>query len=101
MEKKMKNKMFLILIFMALSFSSFAAKYVDITKEYSIPPEMKNCKIFMLYGGAFSYSNLYVTHCPNSHASTSYQNGKVMDSVVGTTSSDVIEINGDKYIKIK
>lgn len=105
----MINKMLTIVFMMLVSVTAFGANSTDITNEYVLPKEMKGCQIFYLDGGGFSYSNIYVTHCPNAMTDTSFQSGKTVKHVVSGRTSiiddspvepEVFEINGSKYVKV-
>jgi hypothetical protein len=105
----MINKMLAIVFMMFVSVTAFGASSTDITPEYVLPKEMKGCQIFYLRGGGFSYSSIYVTHCPNAMTDTSFPSGKTVQHVVSGRKSiiddsiqepEVVEINGAKYVKV-
>jgi len=104
----MIKKLMLALCVMFLSATALGANSRNITEEYVLPSEMKGCKIFHLSGGGFSYSSLYVTHCPNALTDTSFASGKTHQHVVNGSRSiiddvpepETVEINGSKYVKV-
>lgn len=105
----MINKMMAFVFMMFVSVTAFGANATNITPEYVLPPEMKGCKIFYLRGGGFTYSSIYVTHCPNAMTDTSFPSGKTVQHVVSGRNSiiddsvpepEVVEINGSKYVKV-
>ena len=104
----MIKKLVLTLFIMVVSATAFGANSKNITEEYVLPPEMKGCKIFHLSGGGFSYSSLYVTHCPYAVTDTGFPSGKTVQHVVSGSRSivddvpepETVEINGSKYVKV-
>lgn len=111
MESEMIKKMMTVLFLMLMSLMAYAASSENITSEYSMPTEMKGCKIFYLKGGGWSHSDIYVTHCPNAVTDTSFKSGKteqhvvsgsrsIIDDSVSESEADTVEINGSKYVKV-
>lgn len=96
------KKIFIGLFFMVVSSTAFGAMYRDITSEYALPPSMKDCRVFYLHGGGFSFSTLYAIQCPDSKVSTQFKSGKA-DTFVDSQKShqETIELNGNKYIKVE
>lgn len=96
------KKIIIGVFFMALSSTTFAAMYRDITSEYALPPSMKDCHVFYLSGGGFYYNNLYAIQCPDSKVATQFTTGK-SQTFVGSQKKPpkTIELNGHKYIKIE
>lgn len=96
------KKIIIGVFFMALSSNTFAAMYLDITNKYDLPPSMKDCRVFYLRGGGFSYESLYTIQCPDSKVSTEFNTGKIQTFVNSQKSPPkTIDLNGEKYMKIE
>lgn len=40
--------------------------------DYSLPPELKDCKVFVIRDGGLNSKELYVVRCPNTMTTTSW-----------------------------
>ena len=94
-----------IMIFIALSLSSslaFSSSYLDVTKKYSLPPEMSDCKVIFLRGD-IGYSNLFTIKCPTSTVQTSTVDKNPINTLTwnNISSTDTININGYEYKKVE
>lgn len=56
----MRCLIFLMLFFVGCCDGSRSAPYVDKTREYQMPPELKRCKIYVLGGGWSSTYPIWV-----------------------------------------
>tara|TARA_B100000073_G_C23723299_1_gene568386 strand:- start:1881 stop:2111 length:231 start_codon:yes stop_codon:yes gene_type:complete len=69
---------FLFLILTVLFLSACTPSHKNKTQSFSLPPELADCKVFMLSNDIGS--SIYVTRCPNSTTNTS-TTGKNAQSV--------------------
>jgi hypothetical protein len=59
---------YLPILFLALACSPKHEEMPD----YSLPPELKDCKVFMISDGGPNRKELYVVKCPNAVTTTSW-----------------------------
>ena len=59
---------YLALILVAIACSP---KHKEIP-DYLMPPELKDCKVFMISDGGINGKELYVVHCPKAITTTSW-----------------------------
>ncbi|QIW86876.1 hypothetical protein AHP1_451 [Aeromonas phage Ahp1_CNU-2021] len=55
----------------------------SLDSDYTLPPELSDCKIVKLVGSGMS-KDLYVVRCPNSSTTTRYHCGKSCEQSVTT-----------------
>lgn len=108
----MFKKMLLVAICSVFASAAYAEKgYKDMTSTFELPPHMKNCTITRLENDGFVAKVLYVTTCPNLKISTTtadkypvtVNSNSILDEEDSTVveSPKTIEVNGEKYIKVK
>lgn len=109
----MFKKMLLVAICSGFASVAYADKgYKDITSTFELPPHMKNCTITRLENDSFVAKILYVTTCPDLKTSTTtagknpvtVNSSSILDeddNSVVVDSPKTIEVNGEKYIKVK
>lgn len=108
----MFKKMLLVAICSVFASAAYAEKgYKDMTSTFELPPHMKNCTITRLENDGFVAKVLYVTTCPNLKTSTTtadkypvtVNSNSILDEEYSTVvqSPKTIEVNGEKYIKVK
>jgi len=74
-------KIFILISITSMLFFGCSKETEETTYHYSLPEELKDCKIFRLRGD--NTSTLRVVKCPNSNTTTSYSEGKTkMDITV-------------------
>lgn len=96
------KKIIVSILFIVFSSNSFGAEYTNITNKYALPPSMKDCKIYYLRGGGFTYSSLYTIQCPNSIVDTEFPYGKSQISVSSSKKKPItVEINGETYMRLE
>ena len=81
-------KKLLIIASIALAITGCTPSAKDISEQYTLPEELKDCTITYLQG---KYTYLNVVRCPNSTTSTTYP-------VCKTTQTTVV-IDGETYVK--
>lgn len=82
-------KKLLTITFIAIAFYGCTPSAEDISEQYTMPEELKDCTITQLRNAKLMHLN--VVRCPNSSTSTTYPVGK-------TTNTTVI-IDGETYIR--
>lgn len=108
----MFKKMLLVAFCSIFANVAYADKgYQDITSTFELPPHMKNCTITRLEDDSFVARVLYVTACPTLKTSTTrtgkhpvtVNSNSILDEDDSTVvdSPKTIEVNGEKYIKVK
>lgn len=109
----MFKKMLLVAMCSVFASAAYAEKgYKDMTSTFELPPHMKNCTITRLENDSFVARVLYVTTCPTLKTSTTMagkhpvtvNSGSIMDedeTPIVFDSPKTIEVNGEKYIKVK
>ena len=83
-------KKILTIAFIAIAFSGCTPAAKDISVDYAMPEELKDCTITYLQG---KYTYLNVVRCPNSSTSTTYP--------VGKTTNTTVVIDGETYAKVE
>lgn len=81
-------KKLLIIASIALAITGCTPSAKDISEQYTLPEELKDCTITYLQG---KYTYLNVVRCPNSTTSTTYP--------VGKTTQTTVVIDGETYVK--
>ena len=81
-------KKLLIIASIALAITGCTPSAKDISEQYTMPEELKDCTITYLQG---KYTHLTVVRCPNSTTSTTYP--------VGKTTQTTVVIDGETYVK--
>lgn len=81
-------KKLLTIAFIAIAFYGCTPSAKDISEQYTIPEELKDCTITYLQG---KYTYLNVVRCHNSTTSTTYP--------VGKTTQTTVVIDGETYVK--
>jgi hypothetical protein len=68
----MFNKIIVTIVLSFLTSLSYAANKntVDVTSEFIMPDDMKDCKIYRMNSDGFGSVFLYVTRCPNGKTET-------------------------------
>lgn len=74
------KKVLLLLLFFT---SACEKSHRDVSDNYSLPPELKDCKVFHLQSDSLNY--LYVVRCPNSTTNTNFNCGKGCNRDVQTS----------------
>ena len=103
----MFKKFIIFFIFSIFASMAFADREsVDVTSQFILPYNMKNCTITLMKNDMATPVVLYVTQCPNSKTETVRQSKHTVrvlshsidsESHVDVSSSGVIDLDGDKY----
>lgn len=107
----MFKKVMMFLMLSMVTSMAFADRLTqDVTAAFNLPDSMKNCTITFLKSDGFIPTVLYVTQCPNSKTETTLSGKNPVhvvsnsildsDSSGDVKSSDVIELNGEKYVPL-
>lgn len=107
----MFKKFIIFFIFSIFASMAFADREsVDVTSQFILPYNMKNCTITLMKNDMATPVVLYVTQCPNSKTETVSQSKKPVrvlsysidsDLPADVSSSSVIELGGEKYAPIE
>ncbi len=109
----MFKKMLLVAMCSVFASAAYAEKgYKDMTSTFELPPHMKNCTITRLENDSFVARVLYVTTCPDLKTSTTragknpvtVNSASILDedeSSAVVEKPKTIEVDGEKYIKVK
>lgn len=82
---------YLLMSIAILCLTACDRKYTSVDDQFSLPPEMKDCKMFSLQS---TYGNVVTAiRCPNSSTTASYMNGKAR--------TNTIVIDGVEYESIE
>ena len=101
------KKIILSLAIIVCSISVQAATY-EVTKNYEIPEDLRDCKIYKLTDGVLN-PILYITKCPLSKTSTTKELTKyepvttILDNSESNSQPEpkIIQMNGKRYMEIK
>jgi len=109
----MFKKMLLVSICSLFASAAYAEQgYKDMTSTFKLPEHMKNCTITRLENDGFVAKVLYVTTCPDLKTSTTtagkypvtVNSASILDEDEAPAIVEIpktIEVNGEKYIKVK
>lgn len=71
----MKSIKMMTLMMISVAMTGCSNETIETTPNYTLPPELTDCKIFNLKSGSANNPQLTITRCPNS-STTTYVPGK-------------------------